>query len=91
MAEEDIETLKLEELDGEDEEGDYEEESEEEDDDDINLADLFQTFFAGENNKNMVDTLSSFKKLYEQHVKMMETQNKILMKMANTLDSMKKS
>lgn len=91
MAEEDIETLKLEELDGEDEEGDYEEESEEDDEDDINLADLFQTFFAGENNKNMVDTFCSFKKLYEQHLKMMETQNKILMKMANTLDSMKKS
>ena len=63
-----------------------EEESEEESEDgefeeDVSLADLFQTFFAGENNKNVVDTLDDIKKS-------IDVQNKILNKMCNTLLTM---
>jgi len=66
---------------------DYEDDDDDDDDDDgdeVSLADIMQTFFAGENNKNIVDTLATFHET-------MKTQNKILMKIANTLDSIQKS
>ena len=42
------------------------------DDDDITLPDLFQTFFAGENNKNIVDTLESVKDSIDSLAKIMD-------------------
>ena len=50
------------------------------DDDDVTLPDLMQTFFAGENNKNIVDTLESLKSS-------VDTQNKILMKICTSLET----
>ena len=48
-------------------------------DDDINIADLMQTFFAGENGKNIVDTVESLKQTIDQ-------QNKILMKIGGLFE-----
>jgi hypothetical protein len=50
------------------------------DGDDVTLPDLMQTFFAGENNKNIVDTLESLKSS-------VDTQNKILMKICSSLET----
>ena len=47
--------------------------------DDINIADLMQTFFAGENGKNIVDTVESLKQTIDQ-------QNKILMKIGGLFE-----
>ena len=47
---------------------------------DVSIADLFQTFFAGSNEENVVDVLVEIKKS-------LETQNKILMKIVNKLPS----
>ena len=47
--------------------------------DDVSLADLMQTFFAGENGMNLVDTISSLKGA-------IDTQNKILMKIGASLE-----
>ena len=52
----------------------------EDEDDDVTLPDLMQTFFAGENNKNIVDTLDSLKSS-------VDTQNKILMKICASLET----
>ena len=49
------------------------------DGDDINIADLMQTFFAGENGKNIVDTVESLKQTIDQ-------QNKILMKIGGLFE-----
>ena len=59
---------------------DVEELSLDDDDDDVTLPDLMQTFFAGENNKNIVDTLDSLKSS-------IDTQNKILMKICSSLET----
>ena len=69
--------------DDNDEENDSEidESDNEEYEDEVSLADLFQTFFAGENNKNVVDTLDDIKKSIDVH-------NKILNKICNTLLTM---
>ena len=48
--------------------------------DDVTLPDLMQTFFAGENNLNIVDTLHSLKTS-------VDTQNKILLKICSSLES----
>ena len=40
--------------------------------DEVTLPDLFQTFFAGENNKNIVDTLDSVKDSIDVLAKTME-------------------
>lgn len=80
MNEEELAKLQLSEVDEDDE--DYENEDDD-DEEDVSLADLFQTFFAGDNSKNIVDTIAMFHKT-------METQNKILMKIANTLENLKK-
>jgi len=50
-----------------------------EEDDGISIADLMQTFFAGENGKNIVDTVESLKKSIDQ-------QNKILMKFGGLME-----
>ena len=52
----------------------------EDSDDEVTLPDLMQTFFAGENNKNIVDTLESLKLS-------IDTQNKILMKIGSSLET----
>ena len=75
----------LSEIDLDDEEYDDDEGSDDEsDENDVSLADIMQTFFAGENNKNIVDTLAMFHET-------MKTQNKILMKISNSLDNIQKS
>jgi hypothetical protein len=80
MDEKELSKLQLAEVDeDEDEDEDYEDED---DEDEVSLADLFQTFFGGDNNKNVVDTIAMFHKT-------METQNKILMKIANSLENLK--
>tara|TARA_B100001094_G_scaffold160205_1_gene154931 strand:- start:2104 stop:2373 length:270 start_codon:yes stop_codon:yes gene_type:complete len=78
-----IEEEDLPEIDIEDDDDD-DDEDEDDDDDEVSLADIMQTFFAGENNKNVVDTLATFHET-------MKTQNKILMKIANTLESIQKT
>ena len=50
-----------------------------EEDDDTNITDLMQTFFAGENGKNIVDTVESLKNSIDQ-------QNKILMKIGGLFE-----
>ena len=68
-------------------ENDSEQESDEEndidiienDEDDISIADLMQTFFAGENGKNLVDTLEGLKKS-------VDAQNKILLKVGGLME-----
>lgn len=53
---------------------------EDEDEDEFTLADLMQTFFASEDGKNIVDTLQGIKKG-------IDTNNKILAKLAASLES----
>jgi hypothetical protein len=47
--------------------------------DELNMADLMQTFFAGDNGKNIVDTLDCLRKS-------VDSQNKILMKIGGILE-----
>ena len=53
---------------------------EDETEDDITLPDLMQTFFAGENGKNIVDTVCDLQKS-------IDTQNKMLHKLIKALES----
>jgi len=73
------EIIELENSDVESEEDSEESEGEEFEDDEINIADLMQTFFAGENGKNIVDTIESLKKS-------VDSQNKILVKMGGIME-----
>ena len=70
--------------DPDDEDPDDEDPSEDDEqydeDDEVGIADLMQTFFAGENGKNVVDTIESLKKS-------IDNQNKILMKMCSTFET----
>lgn len=59
---------------------DDEEEDEEDDEEEITLPDLMQTFFAGENGKNLVDTVYDLKKS-------IDVQNKILSKLVSALEN----
>lgn len=70
--------------DVEDVEDDVEDETDddielEDDDDDVTLPDLMQTFFAGENGKNLVDTIEGLKKS-------IDNQNKVLMKIGALME-----
>lgn len=69
------------EINDSEEESENEEDDEDfdEDEDEINIADLMQTFFAGENGKNLVDTLDGLKKS-------VDAQNKILMKIGGMME-----
>ena len=71
--------------DPDDEDPDDEDPSDEDDeqydeDDEVGMTELMQTFFAGENGKNVVDTIESLKKS-------IDNQNKILMKICSTFET----
>jgi hypothetical protein len=79
FEEEPSEEPEVEEINDTDEEQEDNEIDIEDEDEGISLADLMQTFFAGENGKNLVDTIQDLKSS-------IDNQNRVLMKIGGLIE-----